>query len=271
MNLDVASASHPGLVRRTNEDSLASRVPHDSTLSDRRGALFSIADGVGGESAGEVASRAAVDAVVTEYYSPRAPHRIETALGQAVQAANRRVFDLAHGPDPALFGMQTTLSAFVLAGRQGYVAHVGDTRIYRYRGRVLTQLTGDHSEAADLLRLRLISAEQAREHPRRGVLTRTVGQSPVLRPDFARIDVEPGDGFLLCTDGLWSEVEDEQLARELDRSPREACRALVQLACDAGGGDNVSVLVVRVLDVGPEPERVPAGRIARLLSGLRGG
>jgi protein phosphatase len=271
MILEAASASNPGLVRRTNEDSLASRVPADAASLNLRGALFSVADGVGGRAAGEVASRAAVDALVSEYYSPRAPHRIESALGQAFQAANLRVFNLARGPDPALHGMQTTLSAFAIVGRHGYIAHAGDTRIYLNRGASLTQLTGDHSEAAELLRLRLITAEQAREHPRRGVLTRTLGQSPLLRPDFARVDVEAGDQFVLCSDGLWSEVDDERLARELVHSPREACRALVQLAYDAGGDDNVSVFVVRVLAVGPEPSPAPPGRIARLLAGLRGG
>jgi protein phosphatase len=195
---------------------------------------------------------------------------VEAALRQAVQAANLRVCALAHGGDPALRSMQTTLTALVLAGRQGFLAHAGDARVYLLRGGSVTQLTGDHSEAAELLRLRLITPEQARNHPRRSVLTRALGGNPLMRPDFQRLPVEPDDRFLLCTDGLWGEVAPEALADAASGDPEAACRQLMALALDAGGGDNVSLHVVHVLDPGPSIS-APPSRIGRLLAGLRGG
>jgi protein phosphatase len=246
-------------------------IPDDPDVLAGKGALFAVADGLGGHAAGEVASRAALDALVGEYYSPRAPHRVEAAMQQAVQAANLRVYALAHGADPTLHGMQTTLAAVVLAGRHAYVAHAGDSRVYLLRNGEFTQLTADHSEAAELLRLRLITPEQAREHPRRNVLTRTLGHHRLLRPDFARLAVLAGDAFLLCTDGLWGEVEPADLRRATQMAPAAACRELVRLACERGGSDNITVQVVRVIEAGAEPQAPRAGRIARLLAGLRGG
>jgi protein phosphatase len=259
------------LVRTSNEDALGWRVPDDSALLRRKGALFAVADGVGGQAAGEVASAAAVEALLGEYFSPRAPHQVEAVLRQAMQAANLRVFNLAHGANAALGGMQTTLTALVLAGRQAYIGHAGDSRVYLLRDGSLTQLTLDHSEAAELLRLRLITPEQARDHPRRNVLTRALGHQVQLRPDFVRLPVHAGDRFLLCTDGLWGEVEHEALGAAAHGPPNEACRRLVELACARGGGDNISVQIVRVGEPGAEPQPQSGGRIARLLTAFRAG
>ena len=157
MILESACISRPGLVRQNNEDTLASRVPDDPAVLSNKGALFVVADGVGGMMAGEVASEAAVESFVAEYYSPRAAHQVEAALRQAAQAANLRVYNLAHGQNADWHGMQTTLSALALSGQTAYLAHVGDSRVYHWRDGTLTQLTNDHSEAAELLRLRLIS------------------------------------------------------------------------------------------------------------------
>jgi len=210
--------------------------------------------------------------VVAALLLPLAPitPKQEAALRQAVQAANLRVYNLAHGSNADLLHMQTTLTAAVIAGPVAYLAHAGDSRAYLLRGDRLTQLTGDHSEAAELLRLRLITAEQARGHPRRSVLTRTLGSNLLLRPDFARQPLEPGDRLLLCSDGLWGEVADDDLLRAAQLPPEVACDQLVSLACDHGGGDNITVQLVHALELDPAPP-APTGRIARLLSGLRGG
>jgi protein phosphatase len=191
-----------------------------------------------------------------------------------MHAANAAVYNLAHGPVLALRTMQTTLTALALAGRQAYLAHAGDTRTYLHRTGAVTQLTGDHSEAAELLRLRLITAEQAAVHPRRSVLTRAIGASPLMRPDFQRLPVQPGDRFLICTDGLWGEVPADELRAALAASPGDpspVCAQLLELALAHGGGDNVSHVVIDVLDPGPAPAAPPSGRIGRLLAGLRGG
>jgi protein phosphatase len=270
MILLASDATHPGLVRQNNEDAVASHLPDDPASRAAKGALFAIADGVGGQAAGEVASREALDALLAEYFSPRAPHRVEQALQQATQAANLRVYNLAHGRDPALYGMQTTLTSLVVAGRQAYVSHAGDSRAYLLRQQRLVQLTSDHSEAAELLRLRLITSEQARSHPRRSVLTRTLGSNLLMRPDFSRHPLQEDDRLLLCTDGLWGEVEPEALAEYGSLDPEAACRRLIDLACEHGGGDNVSVQVIRVVELDDAPS-APTGRIGRLLAGLRGG
>ena len=271
MIIDHATVTHPGRIRPTNEDAIGSLVPERPDVLRKRGAIFAVADGVGGHVAGEVASAMAIRDVMASYVSPTAPHAVEAALTGAIQAANARVHAVAAGGDSATAGMQTTLSVLVLCGRQSYVAHAGDSRVYRLRGAALSQMTADHSEAAELVRLRLISPEAAASHPRRSVLTRTVGATPRLRPDFARAPLENGDRFLLCTDGLWGEVHDDELAAAMALPPARGCEHLVSMANDRGGGDNVSVAIVHVTDAGP-PAPVPATvRLARLLSGLRGG
>jgi len=274
LRLRAAATTHTGLVRTNNEDTLLLRLPPEDPALSSRGALFAVADGVGGQAAGEVASRTAADVFAQEYFSPRAPHQIESALRQAMQDANLAVYNLAHGPDPALRSMQTTLTALALAGRQAYLAHAGDTRVYLARAGAVTQLTADHSEAAELFKLRLITAEQALTHPRRSVLTRALGSNLLMRPDFQRQPLMAGDRFLICTDGLWGELPPDELREALTASPGDpdtACSQLLELALAHGGGDNVSHVVIDVLDPGPALAAPPPGRIGRLLAGLRGG
>ena len=274
IELRAAGISHPGRIRPNNEDALLARVPDDAALRVSRGAVLAIADGVGGQAAGEVASRAAVERLAEEYFSPRAPHQIEAALSQAMLAANLAVHALAHGPDPALHAMQTTLTALAFAARQVYVAHAGDTRAYLLRSGALTQLTNDHSEAAELLRLRLITPEQALTHPRRSVLTRALGATQQLRPDFQRSPLQAGDRFLICTDGLWGELAAAELQDGLAQhveAPATACEHLLTRALERGGSDNISLYVIDVVDPGPATPGAPSGRIGRLLAGLRGG
>ena len=274
VQLRAAGLTHPGRVRRENEDALLARVPDDSALRSTRGALFAIADGVGGQAAGEVASRTAVEHLEREYFSPRAPHQTETALSQATVAANLAVHALAHGSNPGLHAMQTTLTVLVFSGRQLYIAHAGDTRAYLLRAGALTQLTGDHSEAAEMLRLRLITAEQALTHPRRSVLTRALGATAQLRPDFQRSALQRGDRFLICTDGLWADLPTGELREALavhPDSPAATCELLLATALERGGSDNVSLYVIDIIDPGAAAPNAPTGRIGRLLSGLRGG
>jgi PPM family protein phosphatase len=244
---EVAGVSEAGPNREGNEDAMGWLLPEDADQRRRKGLLAALADGVGGHEAGEVASSTAVEALIKEYYSPSSHSRVEPALRHAIQVANLRVHDLAHRT-PSLRSMQTTLTAIVVAGTQAFVAHVGDTRAYQWRAGVLTQLTSDHSEVADLIRMRVIPPDRLREHPARNVLTRTVGHQLILRPDFLRVDVEPGDVFLLCCDGLWAEIiEDEMTVILGSGSADEISRALVDLAIERDCADNVSAQVIRVL------------------------
>jgi protein phosphatase len=271
MILAHASVTHPGRVRPHNEDAVGSRVPDRPDALKKRGNIFAVADGVGGHAAGDVASATAVREVLAGYVSPTAPHAIEAALAGAVQTANARVHAMSMGMEARANVLQTTLSVLVLCARQSYLAHVGDSRIYRLREHTLVQLTADHSEAAELVRLKLIAPEEADTHPRRSVLTRTLGATPRLRPDFARAPVEDGDRFLRCTDGLWGAVRAQELADAMEMPPATGCDHLVTMANDRGGGDNVSVAIIHVDDAG-SPAPVPATtRLARLLTGVRGG
>lgn len=249
MIVQAAAQTNQGSVRANNEDAVGSVQPTDPTERDRKGLLFAIADGLGGLNAGEVASATAIKALLDEYYAPSNAGRIEPALRHAVQLANLRVHDLAQ-KHLEHRGMGTTLSALALAGTTAYVAHVGDSRIYRLRGNNLVQLTADHSEVADMVRMRLVKPEMAAEHPSRNVLTRTVGHHLMLRPDFAREPAQPEDVFVMCTDGVWSEVAEPEIADAVTAAePDDACRQLIDLCLARQCDDNITVQVVRILEV----------------------
>jgi serine/threonine protein phosphatase PrpC len=149
--------------------------------------------------------------------------------------------------------MQTTLSTLSLVGDQAYIGHVGDTRIYRIRDNAIQQLTGDHSEVGELVRMALISAEEARRHPRRNIITRSVGSELLLKPDFRAEPLAVGDIFVLCSDGLWEPVDDREMADAVMHYPAdEACQYLVDLALAREASDNISIQTVKVLALGAQ-------------------
>lgn len=250
LELEAAGLTDAGRHRETNEDSIGCFAPGDQLTLERKGYLYVIADGLGGHSAGEVASSSAVATMRDEYYSPSNHTRIEPALRQAVQAANLRIHELTHR-NPEYRSMETTLSAVAIAGAQAYIAHIGDTRVYHWRAGKLTQLTSDHSEAAELVRLRILKPERVRDHPGRNVLTRTLGSRLIPRPDYVRQPVLAGDQFALCSDGLWSELEDQEIADVLGDSGQavHACRELLDRALGRDCSDNVSIQVVKVVSI----------------------
>ena len=249
LELEAGGRTDAGPHRETNEDSIGCFAPPDPLALERKGYLYVVADGLGGHDAGEVASSTAVARLGEEYYSPSNHTRIEPALRQAVQAANLRILELTHR-HPEYRSMETTLSAVAIAGAQAYIAHIGDTRIYQWRDGRLTQLTTDHSEAAELVRMRILKPERVRDHPGRNALTRTLGGRLIPRPDYLRQPVQAGDQLVMCTDGLWSEVDDDEIAEILAaHDPTAACHELLQLALSRECPDNVSVQVVRVRSV----------------------
>jgi len=260
LELEAGGLTDPGPHRETNEDSIGCFAPGDQLALQRKGYLYVVADGLGGHSAGEVASSSAVATLGEEYYSPSNHTRIEPALRQAVQAANLRIHELTHR-HPEYRSMETTLSALVVAGAQAYIAHIGDTRVYHWREGRLSQLTSDHSEAAELVRLRILKPERVRDHPGRNVLTRTLGSRLIPRPDYLRQPVVPGDQFVMCSDGLWSEIEDLELREVLSgHQPAQACRELLDLALARDCADNVSIQVIKVNAVAPAPEHTGESR-----------
>jgi serine/threonine protein phosphatase PrpC len=221
--------SDPGRRRRRNEDSYVVSPP-----------LFAVADGMGGAQAGELASRLAVEAMGGEPESSG-----EERLATLIREANRRVFARSH-EDAAASGMGTTMTA-ALVGDEGTVTigHVGDSRAYRLRDDQLEQLTEDHSLVAELVRSGRLSAEEAETHPQRSVITRALGTDPEVDVDVFTVQGEAGDLFLLCSDGLTTMMEDEDIRRTVSESRDDleaAARELVGRANRGGGEDNITVV-----------------------------
>jgi protein phosphatase len=179
--------------------------------------------------------------------------RVASALRDAFNRANHEIFDAAIS---GLGGrkMQSTLSALVITPGEAHLGHVGDSRVYRRRAGDLELLTTDHSQVMELLRLRIITPEQAIDHPARYALTRSVGGDITVRVDVRTERLDSGDCYLLCSDGLWSNVTSSEIAEALARTPSEACRSLVDLALDRGGDDNATAMAIRVYEAGQRPE-----------------
>lgn len=226
------SRTDVGCVREHNEDSLIVAPP-----------LFVVCDGMGGHAAGEVASEIAVNTI-----AKRVPHTPDaTALGQAVEEANLAIMRAAE-EGVGREGMGTTCTAAMLENERLVIAQAGDSRAYLLHQGKLQQLTRDHSLVADLVESGQITQEEARVHPMRSVITRALGSNPRMQPDLFEINVETGDRLLLCSDGLTSMIEDDEIAAILNRTadPQLAASQLVNAAITAGGYDNVTVVVVNV-------------------------
>lgn len=224
-----------GSVRAANEDSYF--VP----VSGER--YCCVADGMGGEQAGEVASAIAVD-VFAQYMKDILPPPHER-LRRAVVAANKAIYDRSLS-DPTMAGMGTTITALLIEGNEAHIAHVGDSRAYLLRNRALMKVTTDHTLVEEMVLKGVITVHEAKTHPRRNLVTRALGTSESVEIDLLRIRVEPADVFLLCSDGLSSYVGEHEILEVLNsRMKREnKPAALVGKSLDAGGHDNVTVLLV---------------------------
>ena len=229
----VFQATHVGKVRHNNEDSLIVIEPE----------TFVVADGMGGASAGEVASRMLVETVKNFLTNSPAPWD-ETILAQAVTRANDDIWNLSRQNEDYR-GMGTTATILYLDGDRACFAHVGDSRLYLLRNEILEQVTEDHSYVETLVRRGEITHEEARVHPMKNVLTQAVGAMLEVQIDTANFSAQLDDVFLLCTDGLTNMVDDETIARILQNSPNPA-EDLINAALDNGGKDNVSVIVVGI-------------------------
>lgn len=228
--------SDTGRQRRANEDSLFVRTP-----------LFVVADGMGGAQAGEVASRLAAEAFAGGLPDEGTPGQ---RLAARVLDANRRIFELSQ-EDREHAGMGTTLTAAYLDGDELALAHVGDSRAYLLHDGELTRLTRDHSLVDELVRRGKLTEQEAAEHPQRSIITRALGPEPEVEVDTLTYRVQDGDVVLLCSDGLTSMVSESEIAEILAdaASLADGGRALVAAANDAGGRDNITVVLFRVEDV----------------------
>jgi protein phosphatase len=230
------AGSDTGRQRRANEDSLLTRSP-----------LFVVADGMGGAQAGEVASRIAI-----ESFQPGLPDASEPelALAALARAANTRIHELSHS-NAEQAGMGTTLTAVYVGEDEVAIAHVGDSRAYCLRDGDLLRLTDDHSLVDELMRQGRLTPEEAVEHPQRSVITRALGPESTVEVDTRSFRARAGDVYLLCSDGLTTMISEEQIAAVLLAHPRlhDAGEALIAAANEAGGRDNITVVLIRLEEV----------------------
>ncbi len=235
--IQYAAVTDIGLYRASNQDAF---------LACADLGLYAVADGMGGPPGGDVASQTAMT-VLFEWAAAHSELPSERVLREGFNRAQDVILNEV-AANPLLMGMGTTLVAATIVGSIMTVAHIGDSRAYLYRQTVLRPLTEDHSVVNEAVRLGLLSREDARRDPRRGLLSRAVGCDDWAEPDVATIGLLPGDQLLLCTDGLTGLLDDADIARCLSRpaAPLDQCRRLVQAALDAGGIDNVTVLLLSV-------------------------
>lgn len=239
-----------GRIREANQDGLLAADD-----------VFVVADGMGGHRGGEVAS-----AIVVEEMAKNAAFSSTDELVDVVQQANREVLERAR-EEPSLYGMGTTMVALVAMTdaepERLCVVNVGDSRLYVRTGNELLQLTDDHSLVEGMLRDGWISPEEAMVHPQRNVVTRALGAEEELLVDAWELQPVTGDRYLLCSDGLTNELSDAEILGILDGAddPEEAASSLVEAACAAGGRDNVTVVVVDVVDAEATESEPPADRV----------
>ncbi|MFC2030240.1 Stp1/IreP family PP2C-type Ser/Thr phosphatase [Chloroflexota bacterium] len=251
MKLQVAKLTDTGRSRPHNEDCVGYYVPPDPEQLESKGALYLAADGMGGHSAGEVASAGAVELVTAHYYSDTT-HDTGTSLVRAFRAANKQIFEQAQA-DASKAGMGTTLVGAVLQDRKVYIANVGDSRAYLINERGITRITEDHSWVEEQIKAGLLSREEARRHPQRNVVTRALGTKPAVEVDLFEGELTEGDLLLLCSDGLTGHVEDQEIAAIALQHPAEdAARLLIAQANERGGHDNISVVIVSA-HIAPPP------------------
>jgi PPM family protein phosphatase len=256
--------SHPGRRRRRNEDSWVCDPP-----------LFAVADGMGGARGGEIASKLAASALGAE-----AGGSGEERVAALIQEANRRVYERG-AEDSSASGMGTTITVALVEDGEVAIGHVGDSRAYLIREDEIEQLTDDHSLVAELVRSGKLSPEEAETHPQRSVITRALGTDPDVDVDTFSVPAQPGDLFMICSDGLTSMVGDETIMNVLRRRRDDldaAAKELVLNANRSGGEDNITVVFFEISDAPAEPapdETAPLEPVAQVadedtLSGLEG-
>ena len=260
MDIEFAEATDCGPVRPHNEDYVGHSLPSSSAHARSRGWVFVLADGVGGHDRGEVASRLAVETVLSECATLAKGENPEALFERSIQAANHRVYEAGHG------SIASTLVACALRFDRATVAHVGDSRCYLIRDGRLKRLTRDHTALADQARLGFFPDRESQRARLRSTLTRSVGTQLFVAPEITEHHVMPGDLLLLCSDGLHGAVlrREDRPHRQLHRrASHDAAQQLIAIANESDGGDNVSVQLIRVKSV--EAVGMYRGRPYRLL------
>jgi protein phosphatase len=251
LDLEFVERTDVGRVRDHNEDYLGHAAPATPAQVRTHGWMFVLADGVGGQEKGEVASRTAVESMVAGFHKTKDGESHSAVMQRLVQHANTRVFESSVTGGRTTAGMATTIVACALRYDRVCVAHVGDSRCYLIRNGKAAQITRDHTVAGEQVRLGLITAQEAAEGETSHILSRSLGNELVANVDTNDHQIFVGDVLLLCSDGLHGAVEDSEMATIC--GPGQdlplAAEKLVALANDRGGGDNISVQLIRIRGV----------------------
>jgi protein phosphatase len=251
LDLEFFQLSDAGPVRPRNEDYLGYVRPSSPEQVRSHGWLFVLADGVGGQRQGEVASRAAVEEVLAGFRRAPAMESHSTTLNRLVQSANARICETEALAGPAGSGMSSTVVVCALRFDRATIAHVGDSRCYLIRNQKVRLITHDHTVANEQLRLGILSKQEAKEVSTRHVLSRSLGSGLFVKVEIDEIQLLPDDMLLQCSDGLHGAVEDEEIVATVVRNKdlEATARELVDTANQQDGGDNVSVQLIRVRGV----------------------
>ena len=245
--IEMASLSDVGCQRENNEDALSYWEPQSDEAFQQKGRLALVADGMGGYEGGQEASRLAIEAIQDVYdHDPAGDPRNSLLKGFQEAHARIRRYAEAH---PELQGMGTTCTAFALNEYRLYIAHVGDSRLYLIHDNAISRLTHDHSYVSRLVESGVLNSDEAERHPQRHILTAALGAGGEVSAEspVSPVVLENGDVLVLCTDGLWGLVHEDEILKivgELDTAT--ACNELVRMARERGGPDNITVQILRL-------------------------
>ncbi len=247
--VDSDLLSDVGCVRTNNEDSgRILRAPGNDGASAQ---LLVVADGLGGYNAGDVASALCVETIEESY--PEIRKDPEKAMKRTLESANAKIYKQSlQNPESA--GMGTTCTALLIQGGFAYAAHVGDSRLYLLRDGGIYLMSEDHSQVMDMVRAGLLELSEVRHHPDKNVITRAIGRQPEVEVSTWRqpLPIRVGDGFVVCSDGLYDDIEDNEICDAVQgKSASSACAELVRLAKERGGSDNITIAVGRLLPANP--------------------
>lgn len=245
--IDVGSLTDVGCHRENNEDRYEYWESASDAEFERKGRLAIVADGMGGYEGGQEASRMAVQTVKQIYSGDGLPDP-QSLLNAGIRAAHQQILQYA-SEHPGLSGMGTTCTAMAVVGAHLYYAHVGDSRLYLIHEGIISRITRDHSYVNRLVETGLISSQEAETHPHRNILTAAVGAGTEISPEYpaSPILLVSDDILLLCTDGLWGVVTDEDIQKTAsEKQPQSACESLVRLAKERGGPDNITLMILRI-------------------------
>lgn len=246
MGIKVVVHTDLGNIRTNNEDTgLFFRIA-DAGITQEKGCILMVADGMGGHAAGEVASQMATDIISHEYFK-NGHGSIEKTLAKVFMLANKNILAAANA-DSAKKGMGTTCTALVVAGEEVYYAHVGDSRAYVIKNSRIARITTDHTYVQELIKAGTITAAEAEKHPQRNILTNAMGTKPQIRVDTGKCDflLQAHDRLLICSDGLYDYLEDAEIAGIVNQWPlQQAAEELVAEAKKRGGHDNITVVLAQ--------------------------